>query len=216
MTSAAELVANAELILLDFDGPVTKLLPPPLNSETATQLKKLVQPPPSQIAATTDHLAVLRHIALATPDLLVQAEQEATLAEVRAARLSQPTPGVRELIDLLLQRGQGIAIITNNAAVAVRTFLEANTLPELKIYGRPSTDLNLMKPNPYLIQQAVKDRGAAPGDAVMVGDSPSDIEAAHRAGTASIGFITRPTKAAVMQEAMASEYVTDISQLLPS
>ncbi len=40
------------------------------------------------------------------------------------------------------------------------------------------------KPNPGMILRALADFGVEPGDALMIGDKPSDVEAARRAGVA--------------------------------
>jgi D-glycero-D-manno-heptose 1,7-bisphosphate phosphatase len=45
------------------------------------------------------------------------------------------------------------------------------------------------KPNPGMLLKALADFGVAPGDAIMVGDKESDMEAARRAGVA--GFLYR-------------------------
>ncbi|HXG90610.1 MAG TPA: HAD family hydrolase [Vicinamibacterales bacterium] len=51
-----------------------------------------------------------------------------------------------------------------------------------------SDDAEDSKPDPDIIEAALKKAGAAPGDAVMVGDTPYDIEAARRAGVPTIAF----------------------------
>lgn len=42
------------------------------------------------------------------------------------------------------------------------------------------------KPNPGMILRALREWGVAPADAVMIGDKPSDMEAARRAGVAGL------------------------------
>jgi D-glycero-D-manno-heptose 1,7-bisphosphate phosphatase len=42
------------------------------------------------------------------------------------------------------------------------------------------------KPEPGLLEAAVRDFGVAPADAVMIGDAASDVEAGRRAGTRTV------------------------------
>ena len=44
------------------------------------------------------------------------------------------------------------------------------------------------KPNPGMLLRALTDLGVAPADAVMIGDKPSDMEAARRAGVAGVFY----------------------------
>src|SRR5207248_7701725 len=49
-------------------------------------------------------------------------------------------------------------------------------------------DAEQSKPDPDIIHAALKKVGVAPGEAVMIGDTPYDIEAASRAGAGTIAF----------------------------
>jgi HAD superfamily hydrolase (TIGR01509 family) len=51
-----------------------------------------------------------------------------------------------------------------------------------------SDDAANSKPDPDILQAALTRAGAAPADAVMIGDTPYDIEASLRAGIAVIAF----------------------------
>lgn len=51
-----------------------------------------------------------------------------------------------------------------------------------------SDDAEHSKPDPDIIEAALARAKAAPGDAVMIGDTPYDMEAARRAGVAIIAF----------------------------
>jgi D-glycero-D-manno-heptose 1,7-bisphosphate phosphatase len=44
------------------------------------------------------------------------------------------------------------------------------------------------KPNPGMLLRALADFAVAPADAVMIGDKPSDMEAARRAGVKGVVF----------------------------
>jgi HAD superfamily hydrolase (TIGR01549 family) len=51
-----------------------------------------------------------------------------------------------------------------------------------------SDDAEESKPDPDIIQAALTRAKASPADAIMIGDTPYDVEAARRAGVACIGF----------------------------
>jgi len=51
-----------------------------------------------------------------------------------------------------------------------------------------SDDADNSKPDPDIIHAALKRAHASPAEAVMIGDTPYDIEAASRAGVAIIAF----------------------------
>ena len=51
-----------------------------------------------------------------------------------------------------------------------------------------SDDAEESKPAPDIIQAALKRAKAAPAEAIMIGDTPYDVEASRRAGVAIIAF----------------------------
>ena len=51
-----------------------------------------------------------------------------------------------------------------------------------------SDDAEESKPDPDIIEAALRRTGAKPAEAVMIGDTPYDVEAASRAGIRTIGF----------------------------
>ncbi|MFC3477201.1 HAD family hydrolase [Halobacterium litoreum] len=63
-------------------------------------------------------------------------------------------------------------------------------------YGREMepASLHKKKPNAHYLDRALADLGVAPEDALFVGDSQSDVEAAHNAGTDS-AFLWRDHRA---------------------
>ena len=62
------------------------------------------------------------------------------------------------------------------------------------IVGRDSRDPRLMKPDTYLLARAVDLLQADPVATVMVGDSPTDIDAAHNYGISVVGYANEPAK----------------------
>lgn len=55
------------------------------------------------------------------------------------------------------------------------------------------------KPNPGMLLRALADFGVAPADAVMIGDKPSDMEAARRAGVRGLVYEGQDLEALVVE-----------------
>jgi HAD superfamily hydrolase (TIGR01509 family) len=81
-------------------------------------------------------------------------------------------------------------------AVAASSAKEDELTPLLKIAGAESLmdaatssdDAEESKPEPDIVLAALKRAGAKAGEAIMIGDTPYDVEAATRAGVKIIGF----------------------------
>ncbi|MBI5939374.1 MAG: HAD family hydrolase [Caulobacterales bacterium] len=56
------------------------------------------------------------------------------------------------------------------------------------------------KPNPGMLLKALADFAVAPADAVMIGDKPSDMEAARRAGVRGVRYAGGDLEALVVRE----------------
>ena len=91
-------------------------------------------------------------------------------------------PGVREGVDYLKAQGYRVGCVTNKAAQF--------TLPLLKDLGIyddfeivvSGDDLPKKKPDPLPLLHAAEQLGIAPENAMMIGDSMSDVKAARAAG----------------------------------
>lgn len=85
------------------------------------------------------------------------------------------------------------AVVSNNHHTTVEFVLEFFGLADAfdAYYGREMTveSLRRKKPDPHYIERALEDLGA--GAALYVGDSETDVVAAHRAGLES-AFVRRP------------------------
>jgi beta-phosphoglucomutase-like phosphatase (HAD superfamily) len=81
------------------------------------------------------------------------------------------------------------------------------------VVARTSHDPALLKPNPHLINKAVRGLDAAPAASALVGDSFTDIEAAQRAGVASIGYADKPGKHERMTQLRAGAVITSMADL---
>jgi phosphoglycolate phosphatase-like HAD superfamily hydrolase len=195
----AEVLAKTGPVLLDFDGPVTPLMPAPLNWQIAEAMRGTVRASsislPKGIAISADPLVVLRYAYSNLPmSLRALVEQVCIDGEVAAAQLCQPTLGGHETIRACRLTGRPIAIVSNNAPDAIDVYLDRYELRDLvlAVFARPHGRPDLMKPNPALVDRAVDALGGPPDQCVFVGDSVSDIQVSKATRVRSIGYAKSP------------------------
>jgi phosphoglycolate phosphatase len=91
-------------------------------------------------------------------------------------------PGVREGLDYLKSRGFSLGCVTNKAAQFTLPLLrDLGVFDDFGIVVAGDT-LPKKKPDPLPLLHAAEHFGVAPQDALMIGDSVSDVKAARAAG----------------------------------
>jgi len=205
--SAAQLVAESEGLLLDFDGPVCDVYagsdPARIAREVAAAFRLDID--------TDDPLDLISH-ALATGGPVDEIHDALTKTETKAVQTAAETTGMRELIETY----EGpVAIVSNNASQAILSWLAGAGLRSHidVITGRNPRH---MKPDPWPLLMAVEGIGRAADRTVLVGDSLSDAQAARRAGVGFVGFANRPTKRASFEIDRVGPIVDSIDELLVS
>jgi HAD superfamily hydrolase (TIGR01549 family) len=93
----------------------------------------------------------------------------------------------REL--LLHMRDNGLKLVVASSAEAeeLEHLLEIAGASDLVEETTSSDDAEASKPEPDIVQAAVKQSGLDPDQLIMVGDTPYDLEASQRAGVALVG-----------------------------
>jgi HAD superfamily hydrolase (TIGR01509 family) len=216
----AALLREARVLLLDFDGPVCSVFSGLPAATIAKQLRGLLWRHgvalPDHVMEQDDPHEILRYTGSLGRDELTRAVEDAlTSAEITAARLAQPTPYAREVIVAAHAAGRPVAIVSNNAADAVRTYLDAHRLSRYvhPVVGRTYGEPSLMKPNPAPIVAAVAELDADPSECVLIGDSVSDITGAAAAGVRSIGYANKPGKRQRLSDAGADPIVDSMAPI---
>ncbi|NPV08160.1 MAG: HAD-IA family hydrolase [Anaerolineae bacterium] len=129
----------------------------------------------------------------ARDEAIAAAFQRDALASIRevelmAARDARPLPGVPETLAWLRARGIRLGIVTRNCRPAVLEVAVRHGLPFDVLLSRD--DVRHVKPNPEHLLEGLRLLGASPGCSIMVGDHPTDIQAAQAAGMVSVGLTT--------------------------
>ncbi|MFI2365666.1 HAD family hydrolase [Promicromonospora sp. NPDC019610] len=221
MTDAAELLSVSSVVLLDFDGPVTPLMPAPANMRATDAARQALTAHgttlPDDIAATSDHLAVIRWAGKHAPDALEDVDAACTAAEVESARTCIPTPGAHTLLAALHEAQVWVVIVSNNAEPAIYAYIRRHKLGKYlyEVVGRPPRRPDLMKPHPYMVERALGMARARAQDAVLIGDSVSDIEVARATGIRSIGYAKTQERGAELRAAGADALVHSMATLAP-
>ena len=218
-TDAAALgaiIARTRSLLLDFDGPICSIyagLPAPTVAEKLRQL--FPGDLPEEIANTPDPIEVFKYAATVSDDMASRVEAEMTDLEVAAVPTADPTPYVHQVIASARESGRIIGVVSNNSPRAVNAYLDRHGLSDgiALVTARTSHDPAILKPSPHLINQAVRGLDATPAATVLVGDSFTDIEAAHSARVASIGYANKPGKREHMMELRAGAVIASMADL---
>ena len=71
----------------------------------------------------------------------------------------------------------------------------------------------VLKPSPHLIYWAAEALGSASVACAVIGDLPSDIDAAHSAGARSIGYAKTPHDAHRLADANADAIIASMANL---
>lgn len=220
MTDAAQLLRESAAVLLDFDGPVTPLMPAPANLLAADAARRALEQhgtsTPAEIATTSDHLAVIRWTGTYAPDALRYVNDACALAEMDSAKTCTPTPGAHAFLASLHAAGTPVVIVSNNEGFAIRIYLDRHHLtPYVRdVIGRPFMRPDLMKPHPHIVERALEITGSAPGNSVLIGDSVSDIEVAKATGVRSIGYAKTRRRGVELRDVGADAVIDRMADLM--
>jgi HAD superfamily hydrolase (TIGR01509 family) len=100
----------------------------------------------------------------------------------------EPLPGARALLVALRERGTTTVLASSAKADEVDAYLDLLEAHELVDGWTTSADVEATKPEPDLVRAALDKAGA--DEAILVGDSVWDCEAAARAGIPTVGVLT--------------------------
>ena len=100
----------------------------------------------------------------------------------------QPFPDAQKLLDRMRKQGLKLAIATSAQPDELRPLLQIVGAADLIEDKTSARDVKSSKPDPDVMQVALKRVGYPPNEVVMIGDTPYDIEAARKAGVGTIAF----------------------------
>ncbi|HEX8442686.1 MAG TPA: HAD family phosphatase [Allosphingosinicella sp.] len=126
-----------------------------------------------------------------------------------------PFPGVRDLFERLRADGKRIVLASSAKAEEVHFHLGVIGAEDLVEATTSADDAKHSKPDPDIFAAAIaKLSPLGPGDVVVVGDSPYDIQASAKLGIRSVGFLSGGFPEEVLRDAGAAEIYDGPQDLL--
>jgi len=123
----------------------------------------------------------------------------------------QPFADARRLLELLGDRGHRLVLASSGKPDEVDHYLDLLNARELVEAWTTSGDVEQTKPDPDLVVTATEKVGG--GEAVMVGDSTFDCEAAARADVATVAILTGGFSEQELRRAGAAAVFESLSEL---
>jgi HAD superfamily hydrolase (TIGR01509 family) len=90
----------------------------------------------------------------------------------------RPTPGARALVERLKGDGLELIVATSAGGNELGVLLEAAGVADLIDGATSASDADDSKPDPDIVQAAVRKSGMQPDELLMIGDTPYDVQAA--------------------------------------
>ena len=167
-----------------------------------------------------------RHIGMGGDQLIASLTDDETEREkgddIRAAEKPlylafieeiEPMDGARQLIVDIKERGHTVVLASSAKQDEVDHYLDQLDARDLADDWTTSADVESTKPEPDLVRAALEKAGADAGDAVMVGDTTWDVEAAGRAGVETIAVRTGGFGSDELEEAGAAAVFESVAEL---
>ena len=98
------------------------------------------------------------------------------------------TQGARELMAFLRHAGKTVVIATSADDAEMEALLKQANVDDLIEHRTSKDDASRSKPDPDIVRAALEKVQAHAIDAVMIGDTPYDVEAARRANVRAIAL----------------------------
>lgn len=98
----------------------------------------------------------------------------------------KPFPEARELLRRLREEGLCLVVATSAQRAEMDALLELCGASELIDANTSSDDADKSKPDPDIIQAALRKADVSANEALMLGDTPYDLEAARRSGVETV------------------------------
>jgi HAD superfamily hydrolase (TIGR01509 family) len=122
-----------------------------------------------------------------------------------------PFEGARQLIAELKENGKEVVLASSAISAHLDAFLDKLQARELVDAWTTKDDVENSKPDPDLVHAALEKAGSR--DAVMVGDTPWDVEAARLAGIETICVITGGFSEQELSDAGAAAIYESVEEL---
>lgn len=125
-----------------------------------------------------------------------------------------PFSDARRLLERMRQEGLRLAIASSSDKGDLEAFLMLLKVHDLVEENTTADDAEQSKPEPGIFEAALKKLKIEPGEAIVLGDTPWDIEAAKKAGIASVAVRCGGWKEDELKQAGAIAVYRDPADIL--
>ncbi|KTD08600.1 HAD family hydrolase [Legionella jamestowniensis] len=204
------------LVVFDWEGTLGDTLGQIFNS-VATEARRLnFGEIDEQLARQSVELGLVKALRKIFPHLN-EDEHEQLLNAVQQSLISRTTevylmPGAKEFVNRLHDAGIDIAIATNKGQQSLQRVLSVSGLDVFFKITR-SAGQTAAKPSPQMLEEILEAFGVTPKEAVMVGDSITDMEMAGNLGVDAVGVDFYHQQKEALLAAGAKAVFNDYQQL---
>jgi phosphoglycolate phosphatase len=183
--SDAQGLAGFTAVAFDLDGTLADTLPAMEASWNEVVAPLIGRPIPREeiVARLGPRLVEIMRTYL-TEDVDALCERLSDSFQAANVRHSRLYPGVRELIDELVSRRFALAIVTSMDRASAIPLLEHLGVWQAFSVVVGEEDVPRLKPAPEPVLMAAETLGVDPMNLLMIGDNPTDMQAARAAGAA--------------------------------
>ena len=135
-------------------------------------------------------MPAVSHLSEETPEGKRISKRRGEIFKERFLPHLKPFADAARLVHALKQRGFTVVAASSAKKHELRPLLEIAGVADVMDGATSSDDAEESKPDPDIVRAALAEAKARPVDAVMIGDTPYDVEAAARAGVTAIAFRT--------------------------
>jgi HAD superfamily hydrolase (TIGR01509 family) len=115
----------------------------------------------------------------------------------------RPFPGTRALLQRMHDEGLRLVAATSAREDDMQALLEKTGAANLFFRATSSSEAERSKPDPDIVQVALRKADCRPSAAIMLGDTPYDVEAARKAGVRMVALRSGGWSDDELQGAMA-------------
>jgi HAD superfamily hydrolase (TIGR01509 family) len=126
----------------------------------------------------------------------------------------EPMQGARQLLEEIKRRGHTVVLASSAKADEVEHYVDLLAARNIADAWTTSADVEKTKPQPDLVNSALEKANADAKEAVMVGDTPWDVQAAKSAKVPTVAVRTGGFGQDELEEAGAAAVFESVAELL--
>lgn len=126
----------------------------------------------------------------------------------------RPFDGATDLVAQVHASGRKVVLASSAKREELEHYVALLGVGDYLAATTSSDDVESSKPEPDIFGVALERIGVEPASALVVGDTPYDVEAAARAGIPAIGLLSGPFDEARLRDAGAIAIFKDVAALL--